>query len=95
MELSIDKAEFAKTSLEQISEALKKGLVQNPPSTLRMFLNCSVIPGINVSGNVSLLVVFLFLHFIIKRHEDIKSQSPIRRPKTSNITRFTTTHVNM
>ena len=26
MELSIDKAEFAKTSLEQISEALKKGL---------------------------------------------------------------------
>ena len=29
MELSIDKAEFAKTSLEQISEALKKGLVQN------------------------------------------------------------------
>ena len=29
MELTIKKAEFAKTSLEQISEALKKGLQKN------------------------------------------------------------------
>ena len=29
MELTIEKAQFAKTSLEQISEALKKGLQKN------------------------------------------------------------------
>ena len=62
MELSIDKAEFAKTSLEQISEALKKGLVQNYKSVEISIENCPDLtkwdcPASGLSGNQKIIDV--------------------------------------
>ena len=62
MELSIDKAEFAKSSLEQISEALKKGLVQNYKSVEVSTENCPDLtkwdcPASGLSGNQKIIDV--------------------------------------
>ena len=62
MELSIDKAEFAKTSLEQISEALKKGLDKNYESVGISVENCPDLtkwdcPASGLSGNQKIIDV--------------------------------------
>ena len=62
MELTIEKAQFAKTSLEQISEALKKGLQKNYKSVEISIVNCPNLkqwdcPAEGLSGNQKIIDV--------------------------------------
>ena len=62
MELTIEKAEFAKTSLEQISEALKKGLQKNYKLVEISIVDCPNLkqwdcPAEGLSGNQKIIDV--------------------------------------
>ena len=62
MELTIEKAQFAKTSLEQISEALKKGLQKNYKSVEILIVDCPNLkqwdcPAEGLSGNQKIIDV--------------------------------------
>jgi hypothetical protein len=62
MELTIEKAQFAKTSLEQISEALKKGLQKNYKSVEISIVDCPNLkqwdcPAEGLSGNQKIIDV--------------------------------------
>jgi hypothetical protein len=62
MELTIEKAQFTKTSLEQISEALKKGLQKNYKSVEISIVDCPNLkqwdcPAEGLSGNQKIIDV--------------------------------------
>ena len=62
MELTIEKAQFAKTSLEQISEALKKGLQKNYKLVEISIVDCPNLkqwdcPAEGLSGNQKIIDV--------------------------------------
>lgn len=62
MELTIEKAQFAKTSLEQISEALKKGLQKNYKSVEISIVDCPNLkqwdcPAEGLGGNQKIIDV--------------------------------------
>ena len=62
MELTIEKAQFAKTSFEQISEALKKGLQKNYKSVEISIVDCPNLkqwdcPAEGLSGNQKIIDV--------------------------------------
>ena len=87
MELTIEKAQFAKTSLEQISEALKKGLQKNYKLVEISIVDCPNLkqwdcPAEGLSGNQKIIDVGgePYMHDKSYYFEDIY-------PKASNLSK--------